>query len=126
MTYKSFILSVIFYLDKLRTFRSEYFLKKRQQYLSVIYSCSRADSGRLTQNLNSDLKMIFRWVIFALISIRECTQTPNYGKITIKNKSSVVIRVTLSPAINWNYYEQRTNRTLLRNPDKITGGNIIM
>ena len=70
--------------------------------------------------------MFFLWLIISLLSIRECTQTPNYGKITIKNKSTVVIRVTLSPAINWNYYEQRTNRTLLRNPDKITGGNIIM
>ena len=61
-----------------------------------------------------------------LFLARESSQTPNYGKITITNKSKEVLRVTLSSAINWNYHEQRTNRTLLRNPDKITGGNIIM
>ena len=72
------------------------------------------------------MTMIFLWLIIALLSIRECTQTPNYGKITIENKSNSVIRVTLTPAINWNHYEQRTNRTLSRNPDKITGENIIM
>ena len=70
--------------------------------------------------------MILKSLFVAFLFARESSQTPNYGKITITNKSNAVIRVTLSPAINWNYYEQRTNRTLLRNPDKITGGNIIM
>lgn len=61
-----------------------------------------------------------------LILIKTIQSIPNYGKIMIENKSADVIRVTLSPAINWNYYEHRTDQTLVRNPTKITGGNIIM
>ena len=70
--------------------------------------------------------MILQSLFLVILFARESSQTPNYGKITIRNKSNVPIRVTLSPAINWNYYEQRTNRTVHISTDKITGGNIIM
>ena len=70
------------------------------------------------------LTMLLKLVTFILFSTRECSST--FGKITMVNKAFSTVRVTLSPSINWNYYEQRTNQTLLKNPDKITGGNIIM
>ena len=78
------------------------------------------------QNMNFlfSLKMILQLIIFTFLSTRECTQ--NYGKVSIENKSNSTIRVTLSPANNWNDNEQQMNHTLFRNPDKITGGNIIM
>ena len=57
---------------------------------------------------------------------RECSKIPSFGKITIENKSSEIIRVSLIPAISWNYHEQRTNKTLLRNPVKTIGGNHIL
>ena len=68
--------------------------------------------------------MILKLLILIFLKTNKCET--NYGKIMIENKSAEVIRVTLSPAINWNYYERRTNETLVRNPGKITGGNIIM
>ena len=58
-------------------------------------------------------------------SLRECSKTPSYGKITIENKSNEIIRVSLIPAISWNYHEKRTNNTILRQPDKAFGGNHI-
>ena len=68
--------------------------------------------------------MILKFLIVIFLRTNECV--PNYGKIMIENKSAEVIRVTLSPVINWNYYEYRTNQTLVRNPSKMTAGNIIM
>ena len=56
----------------------------------------------------------------------ECSRILSFGKITIKNKSDEIIRVSLIPAVNWNYHEQRTNKTLVRNPDKTFGGNHIL
>ena len=55
-----------------------------------------------------------------------CNKVPTYGTITILNNSSDLIRVILTPAISWDYYEQRTNKTLVRNLDKAIGGNHIM
>ena len=70
------------------------------------------------------LTMLKLLIKIAFLSARECS--PTYGKITILNKSYSNVRITLSPSINWNYFEQRTNQTLFRNPDKVIGGNIIM
>ena len=62
--------------------------------------------------------LIFQWAI--------CSKVPTYGKITILNNSTDLIRVILTPAISWEYYEQRTNKTLARNLDQAIGGNHIM
>ena len=56
----------------------------------------------------------------------KCSKIPSFGKITIENKSDEIIRVSLVPVISWNYMEQRTNQTMLRNPDKTFGGNHIL
>ena len=56
----------------------------------------------------------------------DCSKIPSFGKITIENKSKEIIRVSLIPAISWNYHEQRTNKTLLRDPDQTIGGSHIL
>ena len=78
----------------------------------------------VNSNFGIKITMILKFLLVIFLKTSECV--PSYGKIMIENKSAEVIRVTLSPAINWNYYEYRTNHTLVRNPGKITGGNIIM
>merc|ERR1712131_184102 len=75
--------------------------------------------GNFTHN------MIEKW-LFLTFSISECSKIPSFGKITIENKSDEIIRVNLVPVISWNYVEQRTNQTMLRNPDKTFGGNHIL
>ena len=61
---------------------------------------------------------IFKFVITSKVQ--------TYGTIRILNNSTDLIRVILTPAISWEYYEQRTNKTLARNLDKTIGGNHIM
>ena len=56
----------------------------------------------------------------------ECSRILPVGKITIENKSNEIIRVNLVPVINWDYMEQRTNKTMMRNPDETFGGNHIL
>ena len=69
--------------------------------------------------------MFYLWTIFLFATTIKCSRELPYGKIVIENKSNEIIRVTLEPSINWDYFEQRTNKTLSRNPDKTIGGNII-
>ena len=78
-----------------------------------------------TQNFSDALKMILKLLILSFFYQREWSKLPSFGKITIENKLKEVIRVTLSPAINWNYYEKRTNRTLSKNPETSVGGTYI-
>ena len=94
----------------------------RKQLLFTHSSGSRWAKNSL--RIKYCFEMILKWLFLTFLSLRECT--PNFGKIKILNKSYMNIRVTLSPSINWNYYEQRTNHSLFRNPDKIIGGNIIV
>ena len=70
--------------------------------------------------MNSD------YSVYLKILSRKCSKIPSIGKITIENKSNEIIRVGIIPAISWNYHEQRTNKTLLRNPEKTIGGNHIL
>ena len=80
---------------------------------------------KFSKNFNDNLKMILKLFILSFFSQRECSKLPTFGKITVENKLNEVIRVSLSPAINWNYYEQRTNRTLSKNPETSAGGKYI-
>ena len=58
--------------------------------------------------------------------LRKCSKPPTLGKISIENQSKEIIRVSIIPAISWNYHEQRTTDTLLRNRDHASGGNHIL
>ena len=69
--------------------------------------------------------MILKFVFLLLLCQRECSKIPTVGRITITNKITNVIRVTLAPAVNWNYYETRTNQTISKNPEKLVGGNYV-
>ena len=80
---------------------------------------------KFSKNFNDYLKMILKLIILSFFGQRECSKLPTFGKITVENKLNEVIRVSLSPEINWNYYEQRTNRTLSKNPETSVGGKNI-
>ena len=71
-------------------------------------------------------KMLLKQFFLLIFERVICFKAPTYGTITILNNSADLIRVILTPAISWDYYEQRTNKTLVRNLDKAIGGNHIM
>ena len=71
--------------------------------------------------------ILIHFIILRLsLADRECKYLTSFGKINIGNKSNDIIRVSLLPAISWDYLEQRSNKTLLRNPGKNPGGNHIL
>ena len=93
----------------------------------VIYLFFQIVSFFLYTNIQMTIETVLRVLplLLSLLCLRECSKISTVGKITVKNEISDVIRIVLSPAINWNYYEQRTNRTLSKNPVKSVGGNYI-
>ena len=71
-------------------------------------------------------KMLLKLGFLLIFQTAICSKVPSYGTITLLNNSTDLIRVVLTPALSWDYYEQRTNKTLVRNLDKAIGGNHIM
>ena len=70
--------------------------------------------------------MLLKPYFLFIFQVAICYKAPSYGTVTIQNNSNDLMRVILTPAISWDYYEQRTNKTLVRNLDKAIGGNHIM
>ena len=70
--------------------------------------------------------MLVKKFILFIFKLVITSKVQTYGTIRILNNSTDLIRVILTPAISWEYYEQRTNKTLARNLDKTIGGNHIM
>lgn len=81
---------------------------------------------RTLKSFKTQKQMLLKQFFLLIFQTAICFKIPTYGTITLLNNSTNLIRVVLTPAISWDYYEQRTNKTLVRNLDKAIGGNHIM